>query len=112
MRLAVRDELRVALGALELGQDRRARVDEHEAALVVVHARVLAAGEAAREVRELADHLRARVAAAGDEEGQQAAALLLVRLDVGLLEHRDDVVLEREAVLVGRSLKACSSSPG
>ena len=109
MRLAVLDELRVV--AVELGQDRRTRVDEDEAALVVVDPRVLAAGQAAREVGQLADHLGARVAAARDEEGEEAAALGLVGLELGLLEHREDVVLEREAVAVLAQLERVLLQP-
>ena len=88
-------------------------MDEHDAALVAADARVLPARQEPHEVGELAGDLGAGVAAAGDEEGQQAAPLLWVGLDVGQLEHLEDVVLERgSSRRKVFSLNACSARPG
>ena len=86
-------------------QDRRAGMDEHDAALLAPDPAVLALGHQADEVGELAGDLGPRVAAACDEERQQPSPLLLVALDVGQLEHLDDVVLEPETVLIGLELE-------
>ncbi len=51
------------------------------------------------EVGQLAGQLRAGEPAAGDEERQEPAPLVGIGLEVGQLEHLDDVVLEPEAVV-------------
>ena len=56
---------------------------------------VLALRQQPDEVGQLARDLRARVAAAGDDEREQPAPLGRVALDVGELEHLEHVVLQR-----------------
>ena len=74
-------------------------MDEHDTALVASDARELALRQQPDEVGELAGDLRPRVAAAGDDEREQPAALGRVALDVGELEHLEHVVLQPQAVL-------------
>ena len=58
-------------------------------------ARELARRQQAREVGELARELGARVAAARDDEREQPPPLLRVALDLGQLEHLEQVVPQR-----------------
>jgi hypothetical protein len=87
-------------------------VHQHDPALVAADRRILVLGQEADEVGELARDLRSRIAAAGDEEGEQAPALLGIALDVGQLEHLEDVVLEPEAVLVRLYPERVLGEPG
>ena len=80
-------------------------MDEHDAALLAADARYSRSVSRRDEVGELAGDLRAGVPAARDEERQQPPPLLRVALDVGELEHLEQVVLEREAVGEGLQLE-------
>ncbi len=108
----VRNEARVRAGAalearraVELGHDRRAGVDEHDAPLVAADARELAPSEQAREVGELARELGAGVAAARNDEREQPPPLVRVALDLGQLEHLEQVVPQSQAVGEGLQLE-------
>ena len=72
-------------------------MDDQDAALLAADAGVLALGQQPDEVGQLARDLRPCVAAPDDDEREQPAALGRVALDVGELEHLEDVVLQQQS---------------
>ena len=63
------------------------------------------AASAARDSPRARGELGSRKPAAGHEEGEKPAPLLRIGLDVGELEHLDQVILEAEAVFVELQLE-------
>ena len=83
-----------------LGEDSILRVHQHDPDLARIDLRVVGR-HAADEVVELRDDLHPRESAAGDDEGQELSAqLLVVSLDGRLLESPDDVSRRVKAALL------------
>ena len=96
--VALRGALRI-LRAVQLGEKRRARVDDDDPALLTFDPLVLPLRQPVDEVGKLSRELRAREPAACDEECEEPPPLLRVALDVGKLKHLQNVVLQAEAVV-------------
>ena len=75
-------------------------MDDDDADLFLVNARILFLHQELEVVHHVARDFDPGIVAAGDHEGEQPATLLGIGLDLGELQHRQQVIADLEAVRV------------